>query len=140
MLAPNGLGSLWRSSRWHAATSSSDRIAALLLREREDIEHASRSSLARQILHCISEPERRRRVARVELTIDDPSGPTTDARDHRNILPAVGPAITDRLPDDPAAGLELPQQFTGSSIERFEPAVERPVENEPAGCGERRAP
>src|SRR6476469_1760521 len=101
-VSPTGLERLWRSSRSQAlSVSAATPKMSRLARQREDIEHASRSSLHRQVLDRIDEAERRRRVARVEIAGDDGTGPAADAGDERDILPAVGPPVTDRLADDP---------------------------------------
>src|SRR3954449_1875524 len=106
-VSPIGFDRLWRSSRSHALnTSPAAAMIARLARKREDIEHASRCGFLRQVLGGIGETERRGRIARVELQRHDGAGPAAHARDHRNILASVRPAIADRLPDDPAAGLE----------------------------------
>ena len=48
---------------------------------------------------------------------DDRAGPAADAGQDRDVLPAVRPAIGDRLADDPGAGLELPQQLAGPGVD-----------------------
>src|SRR5689334_13833991 len=125
--APNGLASLWRSSRWQAATKSSvsPATADLFAREREDIEHASRSGFAGQVLDRVGEAQRCGRIARIEIAIDNSAGPAANAGDDGDILPPVRAAVADRLADDSAASLELPHQPPGPAIQRFEPAVER---------------
>src|SRR5947209_16307661 len=49
-----------------------------------------------QVLHRVDEAQRARAVARVHVARDDRAGPATDAREHRDVLLAVGPAITHR--------------------------------------------
>src|SRR4051794_25978924 len=139
MVPPMGFEESWRASRWQppsaSAAAATNRQSA---RQREDIEHASRGSFAGQVFDRIGKAERRSRVTRIELAVDDPTGPAADSGDDRDILPAVGPAVADRLADDPAAGLEPPDELAGPRVERFEPAIKRPVEDQaPAGrqCG-----
>src|SRR5574338_908288 len=145
-LSPAGMASLtgferlWRSSRSHAVSVSAATATRQLARKSEDIEHASRRRLVRQVLDGMDEAQRRRRIARVELARDDRAGPAADPRDHRDILTPVRAAVADRLADDPAAGLELPQELAVALVDRFEPTVHRPVEDEPPGGRQRRAP
>ena len=61
-----------------------------------------------------------------------PDQPPTPDRTATYCWPS-GPAIGDRLADDPGAGLELPQQLAGVGIDRLEPAVHRAVEDDVAG-------
>src|SRR5215211_3990590 len=79
--------------------------------QREDVERAALLRVARQILHRRGETEGRRRIARIEIASDDAAGPAADAGDHRDVLLAVGPAIRDRLADDPRAGAILPERL-----------------------------
>src|SRR3954451_24867864 len=111
MVSVSGLDRLWRSSRSHAASASATSpMARPLTRKREDIEHASRGGFHRQILDGIGEAERAGGVARIHLSSNDRARPAADAGDDRNILAAVRTAVADRLADDPAARLELPQE------------------------------
>src|SRR3954453_11485141 len=88
--SPSGLDRLWRSSRLHAASvSASAARANALFRKTEDIEHASRSGLAGQILDGVDEAERGGRVVRVELAGDDRASPAADAGDDCDILAAI---------------------------------------------------
>src|SRR5438128_4149670 len=140
-VSPIGLERLWRSSRSQApSVSAAAPMINQLARKGEDIEHASRGRFVEKVLDCIGETERRGRIAGIELGVDDSASPATDAGDDRDILAAVGTAIADRLADDSAAGLELPQQLSGSRVERFEPAVQSAVEDQSAAGRQRRAP
>ena len=109
--------------------------------QREDIEHASRGGAS-----ASGRPWRRRsraaavasRGSRSPETIA-PAQPPTPESTATYCLPS-GPAIGDRLADDPGAGLELPQQLAGARVDRLEPAVHRAVEDDVAGGRERAAP
>src|SRR5436190_2287584 len=135
-VSPSGLERLCRSSRSqppisNAAVASRTNLA----RQGEDIENASWRRFAWQILDGIDEAECASRVAGVELGVDDAASPSADACHHGDILAPVRTAIADRLTDDPAACLELPQQLAVASVDRLEPAVQSSVENESAaGC------
>src|SRR5205085_9604748 len=135
--APRGL----RSSRSQPARTRTRR--ARLAREREDIEPPSRLGPRRKVAHRVDEAERGARVARIERRRHDRARPAADPRHHRDILPPVGAAIADRLADDPAVQLGLPEQpaiAPGPRVDRFEPAVHRPVEHHVAARRERSAP
>src|SRR5207302_6495034 len=86
------------------------------------------------------EAQRAGGLARVHLRGHHRAGPAAYSSHDRDILPAVGTAIADRLADDPAARLELPHDFAGARVHGFEPAVHRPVEDETAGGRKRRTP
>ena len=68
-----------------------------------------------------------------------PAQPPTPERIATYCLPS-GPAVGDRLADDPGAGLELPQQLAGARVDRLEPAVHRAVEDDVARRRQRAAP
>src|SRR5438105_1146329 len=95
-VSPMGLDRLCRSSRSQAASASaaSAKTKRLAL-EREDIEHASRRGLVRQILRRIGKAQRASPIARVHFGGDYRAGPSADARDHRDILAPVRTAIAD---------------------------------------------
>src|SRR5689334_2656140 len=96
-VSPIGFDRLWRSSRLQAVSvRAASPSARKLTRQREDIKHASRRGLAWQVLDRIGEAQRRRRIPRIELGVDDPAGPASDARDNRDKLPPVRPTIADR--------------------------------------------
>src|SRR5207237_412086 len=91
-----------RSSRSQAAsTNAATMRSAYPLRQAEDIEHASLRGRLLQVGHRIDEAERRRAVARIEITRNDCAGPAAHATEHRHVLVAVRAAIGDRLADDP---------------------------------------
>src|SRR4051812_2313967 len=127
-----------RSQPARAAASAS--ASARLVRQGEDIEPSSRLGLGGQVLDGIGEAQGGGRVAHVELGRDDRARPTADARHHGDILAAVGAAIADRLADDSAVELGLPEQFAAHRVERFEPAVHRPVEDQVAARRQRAGP
>src|SRR5438270_4512420 len=130
-VSPSGLPRLWRSSRSHApSVSAAMARARRLTRNGEDIEHASRCRLHRQVLDRIGKAERARWVARVHLRRYHRARPPADAGDHGDILAAIGSLVADRLADDSAARLEPPQLLAGARIDGFEPAVHRAVEND----------
>src|SRR4051794_4542167 len=102
MAIVSGLG--WcvmpRCSRSQPASRINPARAIPLARKREDIEPSSRLGALGQIADGVDEAERGARIARVERPGDDRAGPAADAGDDCHILPAVGPAIGDRLADD----------------------------------------
>src|SRR5689334_1540068 len=121
-VSPIGLERLWRSSRSHPdAASATTPRRRRLARNGEDIEHASRRGFHRQVLDRVGKAKRAGRVARVHLAGHHRAGPTADARDERNILPPVRSAVADRLADDSAARLELPELLAVARIDGFEP-------------------
>src|SRR3954468_24516493 len=86
-----GLARLCRSSRLQAPSASAVQPRRMQLAwKREDIEHASSSGFARQVLDGIDEAERCGRVAGIELAGDDRSGPAADPGDDGNVLAPVG--------------------------------------------------
>src|SRR5690349_19859914 len=111
-----------------------------ILGKRKDIQHASLSRVLRQVSHRTHKAERGGRVARGESTRNDRARPAADTREYRHVLLPGRPTITNRLPDDPRATLELPQQRTALRIDRLEPTVHRAVENNIARRHERAAP
>src|SRR5687767_7860497 len=84
---------------------------AMRLRQRKHIKRASLGRVLRQVLHRIDKPERRRRIARVQIARDHNARPAADAGEDRNVLLPVRPAVRHRLPDDSRAALELPKLF-----------------------------
>src|SRR4051812_36374948 len=123
-----------RSSRACAAPMSAKIANAMrTLREAEDIERSSLVRCLLEVSHCVDEAERGGAIARVKVTGNDRTGPATDSGQYRDILVAVRPAIGDRLADDSRAGLELPKQFAGLGMYRFEPAFHRAVEHDVSG-------
>src|SRR5437763_7866218 len=56
------------------------------LRQREDIKHSSLPRVLWQILHGVAEAESDRWISCVQSSGDDRSGPSTDAREDRNVL------------------------------------------------------
>src|SRR5881398_1094003 len=111
-----------------------------LARKREDIEHASGRGFHRQIFDRVGETECTSWVARVELGGYDRARPAAYSSHERDVLAAVGPAIANRLADDPAPGLEAPELLAAACVDRFEPAVHGPIENYAAGGHQRGTP
>src|SRR5436190_3827450 len=77
------------------ATAASMHItaAAVRLREREDIQHASLLRSGRQVAHGVYEPERRGRVARVQNPGDDGARPSAYSRQDSDVLPPDRAAV-----------------------------------------------
>src|SRR5215210_317053 len=128
MVSASGLPRLTRSSRSQAQSAAATTAATRLPRQTEDINRSTLDDPALEVARNPAETERRGRVAGVEIFRGHGARPAADPRRDRDILPAVGAAIADRLADDPAAGLEPPQQLAGTRVDRFEPAVHRAVE------------
>src|SRR3954451_10319481 len=77
--------------------------------QRKDVERSAFGGVLGQIFHCVREAERGRRITRVKIGGDDRSGPTTDARQDRDVLLAVRSAECGRLADDAGTSLKLPK-------------------------------
>src|SRR5204863_8047219 len=124
------------------ATAASMHItaAAVRLREREDIQHASLLRSGRQVAHGVHEPERRGRVARVQIARDDGARPSPYSGQDRDVLPPVRSAVRHRLADYSGAAAELPEHFSIARVDGLEPAVHGSVERDVAGGDERAAP
>src|SRR5678816_191939 len=97
--------------------------------EREDGEHAA---LVRELARVAERAERaeaRGRIFGADAGGDADARPATDAREHGDVLLAVGPHVRHRVADDARRGLELPDLLTGLGVERLEPALHRAVED-----------
>src|SRR6185503_7705803 len=99
----------------------------------EDVEHAARCGGLRQVRHGVDESERSRGVTRIETAGDDRARPSTDTRENRDVLLAIGSAIGHRLADDPGANFRLPELLARLRVDCLEPAVHRAVERDVAG-------
>src|ERR1051326_7592297 len=109
------------------------------LRKGEHIEHASLARRLGQVPHRVGEAEGRGSVARIDVGRDRQPRPPSDARQHRDVLLAVGSEVRDGLTDDSRLRLELPDQIAGARVDRFEPAVHRSVKDQVARRGQRAA-
>src|SRR5215204_6212912 len=108
--------------------------------EYEHVERAALRRRVRQVAHGVDEAERGARVPGVEAAGDDRTRPSAHARQNGDVLLAVGPAVRDRLPDDPRARLELPERLAGSRVHGLEPSLHRAVERDVPRGDERAAP
>src|SRR5204862_5686583 len=74
------------------------------------VNHASLVRRFRQVRHRIHESQRGRRIARVESSRNDRSCPAADSGGDRHVLLTVGCLLGDRLADDSAGELYLPEE------------------------------
>src|SRR4051794_10039098 len=98
--------------------------------EFEDQQLAPAGGVERQILGRTDKTERAVAHPRIDLGVGHHTRPAADARQDRDILLSVGPAIGDRLADEPGAGSELPQHVPVLGIHNFEKAVHGAVEGD----------
>src|SRR5687768_15395512 len=124
------VGRVPRSGPAAVSTITATTASTSRLRKAEDIQHPAFRRRLFQISHRRAPAESRRRVPGVQVVDDDRAGPSADSRQHRDVLLAVGPAIADWLSDDSGCSLELPEQLACSCMDRFEPALHRPVEDD----------
>src|SRR3954452_11770049 len=104
------------------------------------VEHPALGRRLRQVRHRVDESEGGGAVVRIELTGDDGTGPAADSGENRNVLLSVRSLVGDRLADDPGAAFELPEELTGTRVDRFEPPFHRAVEDDVARRRDRAAP
>src|SRR5690606_9055564 len=109
-------------------------------RQCEYIDGAARSGVIRQVLHRPNEPDRAKWHIRIEVARNDSARPSANACCNRDVLPAVRPLVSDRLPDDSRVNAKSPQHFTRFGVDGFEPPVHRAVEGNSAGGSDRAAP
>src|SRR5215204_6412024 len=105
------------------ATSAAS--ASTALRQCERIQHPAFGRVLRQIVHRVREPERGRRVGRIELAGNDGASPPADTGEDRDVLLAVGSAVRDRLSHHARPRLELPQHVAVLCVYRLEPPLHR---------------
>src|SRR5437762_10665622 len=130
-----------RSSRASAAVATQNKpMTSNALRKAEHIKHASLLRRAGQVFHRIDEPRRSAAVPRVEVARDYSACPPAHARQHRDVLAAIGAAIRNRLADNSRACLVFPQLGSISRIDSLEPAVHGSVESDVAAGDKRAAP
>src|SRR5690606_18805186 len=58
---------------------------------------------------------------------------TAHSRENGHVLPAIGPAVRDRLPDNARTALELPQNLSAARIHGLEPAIHGAIKGHVAG-------
>src|SRR5947208_85209 len=111
-------GSRFSRSQLAARSNSTTRLA----RKSEDIESSSTWGKRRQVRHGPEHAETAGRIAGVHAAGYQRADPASYTAEDRNILMPVRPAIADRLTDDAALRLVLPEQLARPGVERLEPA------------------
>src|SRR5262249_46554465 len=84
--------------------------------------------------------ERCRRIFPADVTRHTDARPSADAGQHSDVLLTVRTNIGHRISDNSRWRLELPQDFAGFGMNRFQPAFHAAVENHVAPCSQGAAP
>src|SRR5918993_2154593 len=109
------------------------RSPGFVLRQRKNVEGAAFGRVLRQVLHGVGKAQRNERVCLGQDSQGGRSCPSSNSREYRDVLPAIGAEVGDRLTDDSGAYLELPEQLTGTGVHRLEPSIHGTVEGDVTG-------
>src|SRR5262249_18716194 len=137
---PSKPGTASAAARRPCSSRSADIVrCASLLRQSEDRQYAALIAVTTDIAEGAKSSEGGRFRLASEFPRDADAGPSADAGKDSDILLSIGTHIRDGITDDPRWRLELPQDFAGFGVQRFQPPFHRPVENHVSGRRERPA-
>src|SRR5436190_6718423 len=98
-----------RCSRSQPATPARANNTAASSGKRKHIQHPALRRGRRQVTHCIGPATVGARIARVEIACHHGAGPTANAGEDGDVLPAIRTAIRHRLADDSRGRLVAPE-------------------------------
>src|SRR6185503_8889669 len=93
--------------------AQSPKTRASVLRQREHRQHAALIAEVRKVLERADRAETGRWILEAHIRRDANAGPTTDPRQHGDVLLAIRTDVGHRVADDAGWCLELPEHVSG---------------------------